>query len=56
MIESGEPIQFEEAVPSLEGERVYVFGEMPAARSYGQALRRCGIATDITAFKRAEEM
>jgi len=39
VIESGEPIQIEEAVPSLEGGRVYVFGETPAARSYRQAIR-----------------
>src|SRR5208282_909891 len=56
VIEAGAPIQFEEAVPMAEGERHYVVVKFllrdRAARPYAV----CGIATDITELKRAEEL
>ena len=56
VIEAGEPIQFEEAVPWLEGERVYVSAKFLLRDRTGKPYAVCGIATDITALKRAEEL
>ncbi len=56
VIESGEPIQIEEAVPSLEGGRVYLLAKFLLRDRTGKPYAVCGIGTDITAFKRAEEM
>jgi PAS domain S-box-containing protein len=55
VFEAGEPIQFEEVVPSLEGERVYVSAKFLLVDRTGKPYAVCGIATDITALKRAEE-
>jgi PAS domain S-box-containing protein len=55
VIEAGEPIQFEEVVPSLEGERAYVSAKFLLRDRTGKPYAVCGIATDITALKRAEE-
>jgi PAS domain S-box-containing protein len=56
VIEAGEPIQFEEAVPSLEGERVYVSAKFLLRDRTGKPYAVCGIATDITELKRVEEL
>jgi len=56
VIESGEPIQIEEVVPSLEGGRVYVSAKFLLRDRTSKPYGVCGIASDITAFKRAEEM
>jgi len=56
VIEAGEPIQFEEAVPSDRGERLYVSSNFLLHDCTGQPYAVCGIATDITALKRPEEM
>ena len=56
VIKAGEPIQFEEAVPSLEGERVYVSAKFLLRDRTDKPYAVCGIATDITALKRAEEL
>jgi len=56
VIEAGEPIQFEEAVPSVEGERWYVAVKFLLHDRTGKPYAVCGIATDITEAKRTEEM
>jgi PAS domain S-box-containing protein len=56
VIEAGVPIQFEETVPSDGGERVYVSAKFLLRDHTGKPYAVCGIATDITDSKRAEEM
>jgi PAS domain S-box-containing protein len=56
VIEAGVPIQFEEAVPSAEGERSYVSVKFLLRDRRGKPYAICGIATDITESKRAEAM
>jgi PAS domain S-box-containing protein len=56
VIEAGVPIQFEETVPSEEGEHLYVAAKFLLRDHTGKPYAVCGIATDITALKRAEEM
>jgi PAS domain S-box-containing protein len=56
VIEAGEPIQFEEAVPSVSGERLYISVKFLLQDRLGQPYAICGIATDITELKRAKEM
>jgi PAS domain S-box-containing protein len=56
VIEAGVPIQFEETVPSDGGKRVYVSAKFLLRDRTGKPYAVCGIATDITDSKRAEEM
>ncbi len=56
VIEAGVPIQFEETVPSDGGEHLYVSAKFLLRDHTGKPYAVCGIATDITALKRAEEM
>ena len=56
VIEGGAPIQFEEAVPSAEGERYYIVSKFLLRDRTGKPYAVCGIATDITQLKRAEAM
>ncbi len=56
VIEAGEAIQFEETVPSVEGERSYVAVKFLLRDHTGKPYAVCGIATDITESKRTEEM
>src|SRR5271165_4513191 len=56
VIEAGEPIQFEEAVPTADGKRLYVSVKFLLRDRTGNPYAVCGIATDITELKRAEEM
>jgi signal transduction histidine kinase len=56
VIESGEPIQFEQTVPSVEGDRRYISAQFLLRDRIGKAYAVCGIATDVTESKRAEEM
>ena len=56
VIEAGVPIQFEETVPSAEGERSYVSVKFLLRDRTGKPYAVCGIATDITESKRAEAM
>jgi PAS domain S-box-containing protein len=56
VIEAGVPIQFEETVPSAEGERSYVSVKFLLRDRRGKPYAVCGIATDITESKRAEAM
>jgi PAS domain S-box-containing protein len=55
VIEAGTPIQFEEAVPMAEGERQYVVVKFLLRDHPTKPYAICGIATDITDIKRAEE-
>jgi len=54
VIAAGEPIQFEEAVPSSEGERHYIVSKFLLRDRAGKPYAVCGIAADITQMKRAE--
>src|SRR5271157_490207 len=54
VIEAGEPIEFEETVPSDEGERLCVSARFLLRDRTGNPYAVCGIATDITERKRAE--
>src|SRR6202011_5251277 len=56
VIEAGLPIQFEEIVPSDRGKRVYVSAKFLLRDRTGKPYAVCGIATDISDSKRAEEM
>jgi PAS domain S-box-containing protein len=56
VIEAGTPIQFEEAVPMAEGERHYVVVKFLLRDRTAKPYAVCGIATDITELKRAEEL
>ena len=56
VIEAGAPIQFEETVPMTEGERQYVVVKFLLRDRTTKPYAICGIATDITELKRAEEL
>ncbi len=56
VIEAGVPIQFEESVPSAEGERCYISSKFLLRDRTGKPYAVRGIATDITQLKRAEAM
>jgi PAS domain S-box-containing protein len=56
VIEAGEPIQFEEVLPSEEGDRYCIAAKFLLRDRTGNPYAVCGIATDITALKRAEEL
>jgi PAS domain S-box-containing protein len=56
VIEAGTPIQFEEAVPMAGGERQYVVVKFLLRDGTARPYAVCGIATDITELKRAEEL
>ena len=56
VIETGAPVQFEEAVPMPEGERHYVVVKFLLWDRMERPYAVCGIATDITALKRAEDL
>ena len=56
VIEAGAPIQFEETVPMAEGERQYVVVKFLLRDRTAKPYAVCGIATDITELKRAEEL
>src|SRR5258706_5573054 len=56
VIEAGVPIHFEEFVPSEEGDRYYIAAKFPLRDRSGKPYAVCGISTDITELKRAEEL
>jgi PAS domain S-box-containing protein len=56
VIEAGAPIQFEESVPSAQGERTYISSKFLLRDHTGKPYAVCGIATDITQLKQAEAL
>jgi signal transduction histidine kinase len=56
VIEAGEPSQFEELVPTADGQRVCLAVKFLLRDRSGKPYAVCGIATDITGLKRAEEL
>jgi PAS domain S-box-containing protein len=51
----GEPLEFEERVPQDDGEHTYISIKFPLKRATGEIYAVCGISTDITARKLAED-
>jgi PAS domain S-box-containing protein len=56
VIEAGSPIQYEVAIPTAEGERHYVVVKFLLQGYEQKPYAICGVATDITELKRAEEL
>jgi PAS domain S-box-containing protein len=56
VIEAGVPIQFEEVVPLEEGDRYFIAAKFLLRDRRGEPYAVCGISTDITESKRAEQM
>jgi PAS domain S-box-containing protein len=56
VVESGTPLQFEEAVLSDKGETFYVVVKFLLRNQAGKPYAVCGIGTDITARKQAEQL
>ena len=54
VIEAGQPIEFEETVPSADGERCLIVAKFLLRDPMGKPYAVCGVATDITDRKRAE--
>jgi PAS domain S-box-containing protein len=55
VIESGIPVELEEEIPHPDGLHTYVTLRFPLFNEQGIAYAACGISTDITARKLAEE-
>lgn len=53
--ESGGPVQFEETAPGDDGPHTYLTVKFPLRDASGKAYAVCGISTDITDRKRAEQ-
>jgi len=51
----GSPIQMEEIAPHADGPHTYITVKYPIVDATGRAYAICGISTDITELKRAEE-
>ncbi|MBV8353105.1 MAG: PAS domain-containing protein, partial [Verrucomicrobia bacterium] len=56
VIEAGAPVEFEESVPSSGSDRHYVVVKFLLRDRANKPYAVCGIATDITALKRAEKL
>jgi PAS domain S-box-containing protein len=54
-LEAGEPIEFEETVPQDDGLHTYISIKFPVRDPEGRVYAVCGISTDITARRRAED-
>ncbi len=55
VLADGRPIQVEERVPQGDGMRVYLSVKFPLYDEEGSVNRVCGISTDITELKRAQD-
>jgi PAS domain S-box-containing protein len=51
----GKSVQYEETAQSADGERTYISVKFPVLDSTGEPYAVCGISTDITERKRAED-
>jgi PAS domain S-box-containing protein len=54
-ISQGSPVRMEESTPGEDGPRTYITVKFPLMDDAGRAYAICGISTDITERKRAEE-
>ena len=55
VLQAGAPLEFEEVLPQDDGPHTYLSVKFALADSSGRPHAICGISTDITARKRAEE-
>ena len=55
VMEAGAPLEFEESAPRDDGIHTYISSKFPMHDANGKVYAVCGIATDITRRKRAEE-
>lgn len=55
VVQNGRPVKEEEQVPGAEGLRTYLTVKFPLRRSTDDIYAICGIATDVSDRKRAEE-
>ena len=55
VIRSGQPLEVEELVPHDDGIHTYISVKFPLRRISGEIYAICGVATDITERKRAEQ-
>jgi sigma-B regulation protein RsbU (phosphoserine phosphatase) len=55
VLRTGTALEFEEVVPQDDGLHTYLSIKFPLADAHGRPYAVCGISTDITARKRAEE-
>ncbi len=55
VLEAGKPIEFEELVPQDDGLHTYLSIKFPLFNAEGEPYAVCGVSSDITERKRAEE-